>query len=178
MAEMACFLNMWRELVLISWSISLINLSTGPRLMRSSVDFWYLLISRRATVPGRYRCGRFAFFSPDSLLTISVDVFFTGMGLVLAILFRLWWCEQCETVYIRMREATLHSKQIKKCLNDIVPVNMDAPTPLFFVKSVLVPIVHFGRRAFYAFFHQVADFPIGFQQHGNGMTPISVDAMD
>ena len=25
--------------------------------MRSSVDFWYLLISRKATVPGRYLCG-------------------------------------------------------------------------------------------------------------------------
>lgn len=29
--------------------------------MRSSVDFWYLLISRRATVPGLYLCG---FFTP------------------------------------------------------------------------------------------------------------------
>ena len=27
--------------------------------MRSSVDFWYLRISRRATVPGRYLCGFF-----------------------------------------------------------------------------------------------------------------------
>ena len=25
--------------------------------MRSSVDFWYRLISRRATVPGLYLCG-------------------------------------------------------------------------------------------------------------------------
>ena len=29
--------------------------------MRSSVDFWYLLISLRATVPGLYLCG---FFTP------------------------------------------------------------------------------------------------------------------
>jgi hypothetical protein len=29
--------------------------------MRSSVDFWYLLISRRATVPGLYLWG---FFTP------------------------------------------------------------------------------------------------------------------
>lgn len=29
----------------------------GSFRMRSSVDFWYLLISRRATVPGRYLWG-------------------------------------------------------------------------------------------------------------------------
>ena len=33
----------------------------GSFRMRRSVDFWYFLISRRATVPGLYLCG---FFTP------------------------------------------------------------------------------------------------------------------
>ena len=37
-----------------SWAISLTSLWNGSFLMRSSVDFWYLLISLRATVPGLY----------------------------------------------------------------------------------------------------------------------------
>merc|ERR1711981_1546956 len=40
-----------------SWAISLTSLWKGSFLMRSSVDFWYLLISRRATVPGLYLLG-------------------------------------------------------------------------------------------------------------------------
>ena len=40
-----------------SWAISLTRRWKGSFLMRSSVDFWYLLISRRATVPGRYLWG-------------------------------------------------------------------------------------------------------------------------
>ena len=33
------------------------HLEKGSFLIRSSVDFWNLLISRNATVPGRYLCG-------------------------------------------------------------------------------------------------------------------------
>ena len=43
--------------VLKSWAISLTSRWKGNFLIRSSVDFWYLLISRNATVPGRYLCG-------------------------------------------------------------------------------------------------------------------------
>lgn len=35
-----------------SWAISRTRRWKGSFRMRSSVDFWYLLISRRATVPG------------------------------------------------------------------------------------------------------------------------------
>lgn len=38
--------------VLKSWAISLTNLWKGSFLINSSVLFWYLLISLRATVPG------------------------------------------------------------------------------------------------------------------------------
>ena len=50
-----------RKSLLKSWAISLTSLWKGSLRMRSSVDFWYLRISRRATVPGRYR---WAFFTP------------------------------------------------------------------------------------------------------------------
>jgi hypothetical protein len=40
--------------VLKSWAISRTSLWKGSLRMSSSVDFWYFLISRRATVPGRY----------------------------------------------------------------------------------------------------------------------------
>lgn len=41
-----------RRSVLKSWAISLTRRWNGSFLMSSSVDFWYLRISRRATVPG------------------------------------------------------------------------------------------------------------------------------
>merc|ERR1711994_459408 len=47
--------------VLKSWAISLTRRWKGSLRMRSSVDFWYLRISRRATVPGLYLWG---FFTP------------------------------------------------------------------------------------------------------------------
>jgi len=40
-----------------SWAISRTRRWNGSFRMRSSVDFWYLRISRRATVPGLYLCG-------------------------------------------------------------------------------------------------------------------------
>merc|ERR1711905_97231 len=43
--------------VLKSWAISLTRRWKGSLRMRSSVDFWYLLISLRATVPGLYLWG-------------------------------------------------------------------------------------------------------------------------
>merc|ERR1740121_2803973 len=43
--------------VLKSCAISLTRRWKGSLRMRSSVDFWYLLISRRATVPGLYLWG-------------------------------------------------------------------------------------------------------------------------
>merc|ERR1739842_258917 len=46
-----------RRSVLKSWAISLTRRWKGSLRMRSSVDFWYFLISRRATVPGRYLWG-------------------------------------------------------------------------------------------------------------------------
>lgn len=46
-----------RKSVLKSWAISLTKRWNGSFLMSNSVDFWYLLISRRATVPGRYLWG-------------------------------------------------------------------------------------------------------------------------
>merc|ERR1712224_276726 len=50
-----------RRSVLKSWAISLTRRWKGSLRMRSSVDFWYLRISLRATVPGRYLWG---FFTP------------------------------------------------------------------------------------------------------------------
>jgi hypothetical protein len=46
-----------RKSVLKSWAISRTNRWKGNFRIKSSVDFWYLRISRRATVPGRYLCG-------------------------------------------------------------------------------------------------------------------------
>ena len=43
--------------LLYSVAISLTSLWKGSLRMRSSVDFWNFRISRRATVPGRKRCG-------------------------------------------------------------------------------------------------------------------------
>ena len=43
--------------VLKSWAISLTNLWKGSLRIKSSVDFWYLLISLKATVPGLYLWG-------------------------------------------------------------------------------------------------------------------------
>merc|ERR1719197_2423572 len=43
------------------WAISRTRRWNGRRARRRLVDFWYLRISRRATVPGRKRCG---FFMP------------------------------------------------------------------------------------------------------------------
>ena len=66
--------------------------------MRSSVDFWYLLISLRATVPGLYLCG---FFTPpvagaDFLAALVASCFlgafppvdFLAVCLVLAIVIK------------------------------------------------------------------------------------------
>ena len=54
--------ELWkRRSVLKSWAISLTRRWKGSFLMSSSVDFWYLRISLRATVPGLYLCG---FFTP------------------------------------------------------------------------------------------------------------------
>ena len=41
--------------------------------MRSSVDFWYRRISRRATVPGLYRCG---FLTPPVAAPAVLDAVF------------------------------------------------------------------------------------------------------
>ena len=60
--------------VLKSWAISLTKRWKGSFLMSSSVDFSYLLISRRATVPGLYLCG---FFTPPS--TAAGVLFWAGM---------------------------------------------------------------------------------------------------
>jgi len=50
-----------RRSLLYSCAISRTSRWNGSFLMSSSVDFWNLRISRRATVPGRKRCG---FFTP------------------------------------------------------------------------------------------------------------------
>ena len=46
-----------RKSVLKSWAISRTKRWNGSLRIKSSVDFWYLRISRKATVPGRYLCG-------------------------------------------------------------------------------------------------------------------------
>ncbi|CAL9058230.1 unnamed protein product [Musa banksii] len=54
--------ELWkRRSVLKSWAISRTRRWNGSFRMSSSVLFWYFRISRRATVPGRKRCG---FFTP------------------------------------------------------------------------------------------------------------------
>merc|ERR1719473_899788 len=42
-----------------SWAMVRTRRWNGSFLIRRSVDFWYLRISRSATVPGRKRCGFF-----------------------------------------------------------------------------------------------------------------------
>ena len=53
-----------RKSPLKSCAISLTNLWKGNLRIKSSVDFWYFLISLKATVPGRYLCG---FFTPPAV---------------------------------------------------------------------------------------------------------------
>ena len=65
-----------------SWAISLTSLWNGSFLMRSSVDFWYLLISLRATVPGLYLWG---FLTPpmagaDFLAALVASCFLGAWG--------------------------------------------------------------------------------------------------
>ncbi|BBN03625.1 hypothetical protein MPTK1_2g24960 [Marchantia polymorpha subsp. ruderalis] len=50
-----------RKSLLKSCAISLTSLWKGSFRINNSVDFWYFLISRSATVPGQYRWG---FFTP------------------------------------------------------------------------------------------------------------------
>ena len=45
------------SLPFMSWAISRTSLWKGSLLISNSVDFWNWQISRRATVPGLYRCG-------------------------------------------------------------------------------------------------------------------------
>ena len=52
-----------RKSVLKSWAISRTRRWKGNFLIKSSVDFWYRRISRRATVPGRNLWG---FFTPPA----------------------------------------------------------------------------------------------------------------
>ena len=56
-APMALAWN-WRS-VLKSWAISRMRRATGSFPHSSSIDFWYLWISQRATVPGLYLWGFF-----------------------------------------------------------------------------------------------------------------------
>ena len=51
------------------WANSHTNRWNGNFLVRSSVDFWCLLISRRATVPGLYQCG---FLTPPVAATAAL----------------------------------------------------------------------------------------------------------
>ena len=51
------------------WANSRTNCWNGNFLIRSLVDFWYLLISRRATVPGLYQCG---FLTPPVAATAAL----------------------------------------------------------------------------------------------------------
>ena len=65
-----------------SWAVSLTSLWKGSFLMRSSVDFWYLLISLRATVPGLYLWG---FLTPpmagaDFLAALVASCFLGAWG--------------------------------------------------------------------------------------------------
>merc|ERR1712151_1484693 len=53
-----------RKSVLKSCAISRTRRWNGSLRIKSSVDFWYLRISRRATVPGRYLCG---FLTPPAV---------------------------------------------------------------------------------------------------------------
>lgn len=86
--------------VLKSWAISLTSLWNGSFLIKSSVDFWNLLISLKATVPGLYLWG---FLTPpvdgaDFLAALEASCFlgalppvdFLAVCLVLAILFWYW----------------------------------------------------------------------------------------
>ena len=51
------------------WANSHTNCWNGSFLIRSLVDFWYLLISQRAMVPGLYQCG---FLTPPIAATAAL----------------------------------------------------------------------------------------------------------
>jgi hypothetical protein len=62
---------------------SLTNLWNGSFLISNSVDFWYFLISLRATVPGLNLCG---FFNPPWVL-IMLESFVVLRAALLANIF-------------------------------------------------------------------------------------------
>ena len=114
--------------VLKSWAISLTRRWKGSFLMRSSVDFWYLLISRRATVPGLYLWG---FFTPpvagaDFLAALVASCFlgafppvdFLAVCLVRAmvtvqmILIALWMCYMYLCPLTLTTEGAIHHPSI------------------------------------------------------------------
>ena len=114
--------------VLKSWAISLTRRWKGSFLMRSSVDFWYLLISRRATVPGLYLWG---FFTPpvagaDFLAALVASCFlgafppvdFLAVCLVRAmvtvqmILIALWKCYMYLCPLTLTTEGAIHHPSI------------------------------------------------------------------
>ena len=101
--------------VLNSWAISLTSLWKGSFRMRRSVDFWYFLISLRATVPGLNLCG---FLTPVVTGAVFLAIFcaiscflgtfwavdFLAVCFVLAILNEVEWSWRNEII-IKLEET-------------------------------------------------------------------------
>ena len=82
-----------RRSVKNSLAISLTRRWKGNFLIIRSVDFWYFLISRSATVPGRYRCG---FFTPPVAGALFLAAFVAS----------LWWNSRLVFLYGYMFNKT------------------------------------------------------------------------
>ena len=102
----------------ICWKTSRTSRWNGSFRIKSSVDFWYLRISRRATVPGRnflgllirpIDCFFVVFPSPLSFLAVSlVLVIFTEVSCVCFLWF-LFWKNKKVTTESQNTRVTTHN---------------------------------------------------------------------
>ena len=116
-----------------SWAISLTSLWKGAFLMSNSVDVWYLRISRRATVPGRYLCG---FLTPpvvgaDFLAALVASCFRGALPPVdfLAVCFVLAMFPSFPTYYTVLQSLLLRWKKMWPtlcliCLSSFASINV------------------------------------------------------
>lgn len=106
-----------RNYDLNSWAIYRTSLWNGNFLINRSVDFWYFLISRKATVPGLNLCGRFTpvvtgadflaiFCAINCFLGSFWAVDFLAVCFVRAILLRFFFFEKI--IIIHQNNNSLH----------------------------------------------------------------------